>query len=389
MTGSVFAITSGKGGVGKTTTALNLGVALRGQGNSVAIVDADLGMPNLGTMLGVVSEITLHDVLAGTANLEDALVTDVEGFGVVTGDRDLQRYADTDPEALPDVVSSLRTQYEYVILDAGPGLGYEDILPLDTADEVILVTTPDPNAIDDVSKLQEVSDVVGTQVRGLLINKATESTDVEAIINQVGIKPLGVIPDDPTIAESTAAGVPIESYDEDSPGAVAYRELADVVTGDSTPTLEIMQKTATAEIESSTEGIEATSTTLSDSGGATNTATDAAASKSIADEASTAAGSSPDDVDRAKEGADTDDGKESSRPQNDDVAVEASGSTQRGSNSTDEDTPDSTDEVAQESQPEGDDNPDSALETSAEPEDDKARNDEERSGILGWFSRLF
>jgi septum site-determining protein MinD len=230
MSGTVLVVTSGKGGVGKSTTALNLGVALGVDGHSAVVVDADLGMANLGAMVGLETDPTLHDVLADEADVESAVVTEGDAFGVVPGGRDLAAYADADPGRLPEVLAALAERYEYVVVDAGAGLGYADVVPVDAADGVLLVTTPSDAAIGDTAKLAEFSALVDARIRGVVVTRADGGIDAESIAAEVGTDLLGVVPEDPAIPGSTEAGVPLEQHAPDSPAAAAYRRLADVVT---------------------------------------------------------------------------------------------------------------------------------------------------------------
>jgi len=232
MTGTALAVTSGKGGVGKSTTALNLGVALLAEGHSVALVDADLGMANLGTMVGIESDHTLHDVLAGEADVEEATVTEGESFAVVPGDRDLGGYAAADPAGLPGVLADLAERYEFVVVDAGAGLGYADVVPIEAADEVVLVTTPADTAVGDTAKLAEFSGLVDGALRGVVVTRAGNDTDGEAIAAEIGTELLAVVPEDPAVPESAAAGQSLERHAPDSTAAAAYRRLARVLAGD-------------------------------------------------------------------------------------------------------------------------------------------------------------
>jgi septum site-determining protein MinD len=230
MSGTVLVVTSGKGGVGKSTTALNLGVALGVDGHSAVVVDADLGMANLGAMVGLETDPTLHDVLADEADVESTVVTEGDAFDVVPGGRDLAAYADADPGRLPEVLAALAERYEYVVVDAGAGLGYADVVPVDAADGVLLVTTPSDAAIGDTAKLAEFSALVDARIRGVVVTRADGGIDAESIAAEVGADLLGVVPEDPAVPGSTEAGVPLEQHAPDSPAAAAYRRLADVVT---------------------------------------------------------------------------------------------------------------------------------------------------------------
>jgi len=231
MTGTVIAVTSGKGGVGKSTTALNLGAALGTDGHAVALVDADLGMPNVGTMLDVRSDPTLHDVLAGRADAESVIVSERGAMDVVPGGRDLAEYAEADPGRLPGILATLAEKYAYVVVDTGAGLGYADVVPVEAADEVVLVTTPADAAVGDTAKLVEFSGRVDTSVRGAVVTRVMEDADLNTVAADVGTELLGVVPEDPSVPESTDAGVPLGRYAPDSPAGVAYRRLARVVSG--------------------------------------------------------------------------------------------------------------------------------------------------------------
>lgn len=231
--GGLFAIASGKGGVGKTTTVINLGVGLRRAGRSVALVDADLGMANLGSMLGVAGEPTLHDVLAGDATVEEALIEEADGFGILTGREELAAYRDADPRRLGDVLEALGDGYDYVLVDTGAGMVHEEVLPLGLADGVVLVSSPDSAAVGDTRKTAELVELASGAVAGVVVTKAVSSTDARTVASRVGGELLGVIPDDPTVRESTTAGRPLELVDPDAPAVAAYRELGMAITGGS------------------------------------------------------------------------------------------------------------------------------------------------------------
>jgi len=224
MAARVIAVTGGKGGVGKSTTTVNLGVSLRMDGYSVALVDADVEMPNLVEMLSLEPEYTIHDVLSGNADTEQALMEIGEGFGAIPGDPSITGYASVEPAQLETVVGTLEDEYEFILLDTGAGLSYDDIMPLGLADEILLVSSPDPAAVENAKRTQAFVGRLNRPIRGVVITKADASVD-GSIVDEFDSSLLAVIPEDQAVRLSTAAGKPLEIYAPNSPAAQAYRQL--------------------------------------------------------------------------------------------------------------------------------------------------------------------
>ena len=229
MTGRVIAITGGKGGVGKSTTTINLGVSLRLDGYSTVVVDADVEMPNLMEMLGLEATSTIHDVLSGAADTSEALVQIGEGFAAIPGDPALSGYGSIEPERLNEVVEALATQYDYVLLDTGAGLSYDDLFPIGLADEIVLVMSPDPAAVENAKRTYSFIQMLNRTIRGIVLTKVEGEVD-ETIPAAFDTELLGAIPFDEVVSRSTAAGKPIELIAPDSPPAKAYRELESNLT---------------------------------------------------------------------------------------------------------------------------------------------------------------
>ena len=246
---TVYAIASGKGGVGKTTTTVNLGTALAQAGKRVAIVDADLGMANLAGFVSLTPDsTTLHDVLSGDASLEDATYRITENIVAVPSGTSLDEYADTTPEGLREVVAELRDGFDYVFLDVGAGVSHETVLPLGLADAVVLVSTPEPAAVHDSKKTLELTERAGGEVAGLVVTRTRPESDVsyEEIAARLEVPLLGTVPEDPSARDSVYAGTPLVVYEPDGPAAVAYRRLAADLAGIDVPT-ETGKSTAGAE----------------------------------------------------------------------------------------------------------------------------------------------
>lgn len=247
MTGRAYAVASGKGGVGKTTTVVNLGVMLRVAGHDVAVVDADLGMANMAAFLGVEHEPTLHDVLADEASLDEAIVEDPEGFAIVSGARALEGVAVADPTRLGDVIETLAESFDYVLVDTGAGLSHESVLPLGLTEGVLLVSTPDPVAIEDTKKTAELVDLAQGTIVGAVITRVREDTDPESIAEQLGTELMGAIPEDPAVSASIDARRPLIINAPDSDAAKAYRQLTISLTDTDVPPLEALQSMGDSE----------------------------------------------------------------------------------------------------------------------------------------------
>ena len=224
MPARVIAVTGGKGGVGKSTTTVNLGVSLRMDGHSVALIDADVEMPNLVELLGIEPTVTIHDVLSGTAETEQALIEIGEGFAAIPGDPSISGYASIEPARLETVVGTLEAAYDFVLLDTGAGLSYDDIMPLGLADEIVLVSSPDAAAVENAKRTQAFVERLNRPIRGVVITKADGSVD-GSIAGEFDTDLLAVVPDDQAVRLSTAAGKPLEVYAPNSPAAQAYRQL--------------------------------------------------------------------------------------------------------------------------------------------------------------------
>src|SRR3989344_8767596 len=146
------AITSGKGGVGKTFFSANLAAALTRQGLKVLVLDADLGLANLDVVLNLYPKITLHDVFTGKAELEEAILPAPGGFNVLLAGSGMVEYSRLTPEArnqFLSVIQALTPQYDVVLLDTGAGISDVVLFSISLASEVLIVATPEPTSLTD------------------------------------------------------------------------------------------------------------------------------------------------------------------------------------------------------------------------------------------------
>ncbi|WEL24635.1 FleN family ATPase involved in flagellar biosynthesis [Haloferax volcanii] len=233
----VYAVASAKGGVGKTTSTANLGTTLAMAGHDVVVVDGDLGMPNLAGALGVDPDgATLHDVLMGEAAVETAVYDGPAGLSVLPGSNALEAFATANAKELEPVISTLEASYDIVIIDTGAGLSDDTFVPLKLADEVILVSTTEREALGDTEKTRQLADRIGADVVGVVLTRVDQSkpnADVVASLLDTGV--IAVVPESPAIREALSTRDPVVVHSPDSIATAGYRALAEALTGTPVP----------------------------------------------------------------------------------------------------------------------------------------------------------
>lgn len=185
----VLAVTSGKGGVGKTFVSANVAAALARRGHRVLVLDADLGLANLDVVLNLYPKITLHDVFTGKATLDEAVLRAPGGFSVLLAGSGLVEYSRLTPEVreqLQRVVATLIPRYDYVLLDTGAGISDVVLYAISLADDVLVVATPEPTSLTDAYATIKV---LATQQRRRLlhvaVNQVTKSGDGRIVTHQL------------------------------------------------------------------------------------------------------------------------------------------------------------------------------------------------------------
>ena len=247
--GRAIVVTSGKGGVGKTTTTANIGAALARTGARVVLVDADVGLRNLDIVMGLEARVRSHvlDVLEEKVSLDDALVTDkrVPTLKLLAAAQTREK-DDVDTAGMRNLIETLRMTFEYVLIDCPAGIekGFENAIV--GADEAIIVCTPEVSAVRDADRVvgllgnRTSIKLIVNRLRPALVKKGKMLSvdDVNAILR---LPLLGVIADEPGVIISTNKGEPL-ALDDTSPTGAAYRAIAGRIAGTDTSAPEIPQE---------------------------------------------------------------------------------------------------------------------------------------------------
>lgn len=235
MAAKVYTIASGKGGTGKTTTTVNLGTALALLGKKTVIIDADIGMANLGLLLGLEkSPVTLHEVLSGKADVREAVYEGPGGVYVVPCGISLQGFQNSNPEKLQEIMATLVEEMDFMLIDAPAGISKDGVIPLAIADQVVLVVNPELSSMADALKTKVLTEMLGGGIGGAILNRAgMERTEInrQKVADLLGMEVIEMVPEDSNVRRSAAFKTPIVIKTPNSPAAVAFKRLAARVSG--------------------------------------------------------------------------------------------------------------------------------------------------------------
>jgi septum site-determining protein MinD len=248
----VFVVTSGKGGVGKTTTSANIGSGLAIQGKKIAMVDADIGLRNLDVVMGLENRIVydLIDVIEGNCRLKQALIKDKRypNLFLLPAAQTKDKNAVT-PEQMQKLCDSLREEFDYIIIDCPAGIeqGFKNAIA--GADKAIVVTTPEISAVRDADRiigLLEASEIknpmlVLNRIRPDMVKRG-DMMALEDVTEILAIDILGVVPDDESIVVSTNKGEPCVA-DMNSRAGQAFRNITRRVMGETVPLMDLEEAT--------------------------------------------------------------------------------------------------------------------------------------------------
>ena len=229
-------ILSGKGGVAKTTTTVNLGAAFNYFGRDVTVVDGNLSTPNLGLHLGIpVVPISLHDALKGKHSIVESMYKHGSGLKVIPASLSLLDLKDVAPSKLSKVLPSLDGLTDIVLIDGAPGLGSEAMAVIKSVDEIIIITNPEMPAVTDALKSVKVARDRGKEVKGVIVTRhrnASYEMPLSSIKSMLETPIIGVIPEDKAVKESVMKRDAVVHTHPRSKVAKKYHEIARKVAGE-------------------------------------------------------------------------------------------------------------------------------------------------------------
>ncbi|MBH0175107.1 septum site-determining protein MinD [Fictibacillus phosphorivorans] len=249
--GEAIVITSGKGGVGKTTTSANLGTALALSGKKVCLVDTDIGLRNLDVLMGLENRIIydLVDVAEERCKLKQALIKDkrFECLYLLPAAQTKDKSSIT-PEQVKTIVQELKQDYDYVIIDCPAGIeqGFKNAIA--GADKSIVVTNPETASMRDADRIIGLLEQEDMEPPKLIVNrlrnhlaKNGDMLDVDEIVSVLSIELLGVVIDDESVIKAANKGEPV-ALQPDSKASIAYRNIARRILGESVPLLSLEEE---------------------------------------------------------------------------------------------------------------------------------------------------
>ncbi|MDQ7029686.1 MAG: septum site-determining protein MinD [Ardenticatenia bacterium] len=244
MPGTVITVTSGKGGVGKTTVTANVGAALAMLGHSVVVIDADIGLRNLDLVMGLENRIVydIVDVVEGRCRLRQALVRDkhVAELHLLPAAQTRDKTA-VSPRQMAEVCDALRPHFDYILVDSPAGIeqGFQNAIA--GADRVIVVTTPEVSAVHDADRIIGLLEAAERGPIHLVLNRIKldmvrrgDMLTVDDVLHILAVELIGIIPEDEQIIVTTNRGTPIALNPNSATGR-AFHDIARRVRGEHVP----------------------------------------------------------------------------------------------------------------------------------------------------------
>ncbi|MCU6761226.1 Cell division inhibitor MinD [uncultured Roseburia sp.] len=246
----VIVVTSGKGGVGKTTTTANVGTGLAKLGKKVVMIDTDIGLRNLDVVMGLENRIVynLVDVIEGSCRVKQALIRDkkYDSLYLMPSAQTRDKNA-VNPEQMKKLTEELKEEFDYIILDCPAGIEQGFLNAIAGADRALVITTPEVSAIRDADRIIGLLEANGVRDSKLVVNRIRpdlirrgDMMSIDDVSEILAIDLIGAVPDDENIVISTNQGNPLVGTD--SPAGQAYMNISRRVTGERVAYLNLAPK---------------------------------------------------------------------------------------------------------------------------------------------------
>lgn len=233
--GRIISIISGKGGVGKTTTAINLGVALNKLGKEVIVVDANLNTPNIGIHLGApIVPITFNHVLKGKAEMSEAIYEHASGTKIVPSSLSVKEITKFNTKRIPRTIGELKDRADFIIIDSAAGFSEEAIATIEAAEEIIIVTNPEMPSVTDALKAAKVAKENKREVRGVIVTRHRNQSyemSTASIKSMLEAPIIGVVPEDVAIKKALNKRDAVVHTFPKSKVSKKYLEIASKIAG--------------------------------------------------------------------------------------------------------------------------------------------------------------
>ena len=229
MVAKLIVITSGKGGVGKTTTAINLGAAMNYFGKDVLVIDGNLTTPNVGIHLGSPEvPINLNHVLLKESEPFEAVYEHESGVKIMPSSLSIKELKKIKPGRMKDFKKDFKKLSDYIIVDSAAGLGDEAKSAIDMADEIIIVSNPELPAITDALKTAKIAEEMKKPISGIIMTRVKKNQiemQPDTVKEMLEVPILGMVPEDVSVAESLNRKDAVVHTHPRSKAARAYKEI--------------------------------------------------------------------------------------------------------------------------------------------------------------------